>query len=136
MIRDSIKNMETTLKELLLGILIFGAAIWLVLIWFVSDKGGFTLGLAIGMALSAVLAIHMNYSIGQSLELAEKDAQSYMQKMSVLRMGMVLILFGAAYLLRLGNPLAIFAGLFTLKFGAYFQPLLHRLIHKKEVEGR
>lgn len=136
MIRDSIRRMGTTIKELILGILLFGAVIWLILIWFVSDKGSFTLGLLLGTALSAGLALHMNYSIGQSLELAEKDAQSYMQRMAVLRMGMVLILFGAAYLLRIGNPIGIFAGLFTLKFGAYFQPLLHRLIHKKEIERR
>lgn len=136
MIRDSIRNMGTTVKELLLGIFIFGAVIWLIFIWFVSDKAGFTLGLVLGTALSAVLAIHMNYSIEQSLELAEKDARSYMQKMTALRMGIVLIFFGAAYLLKLGNPVAIFAGLFTLKFGAYFQPFLHRLIHKKEIEGR
>lgn len=136
MIRDSIKRLNTVVKELLLGILIFGAAIWMIFIWFISDKWGFSQGLLLGVAASALLAIHMNYSIEQSLERTETDAKSYMQKMSVLRMGMVLVLFGVAYLLRLGSPIAVFAGLFTLKFGAYFQPVPHRLIHKKEAKER
>lgn len=136
MMKRFLGQMSDTVRELLLGILLFGAAIWLVLIWFVPDKGSFTIGLLLGTLLAVVLGLHMNYSIGQSLEFTEKDAKSYMQKMAVLRMGMIVVVFGAAHLLRIGSPLAIFAGLFTLKFGAYFQPVLHRLIHKKEKERR
>ncbi len=130
MIRDFIGRMETTAKELMMGVLIFGAAIWLVCIWFVPDKGSFTRGLLIGVAGSLLLALHMSYSIEQSLERPEKNARGYMQRMSFLRMGMVLILFGITYLLQAGSVIAIFAGLFTLKFGAYFQPVLHRLLRK------
>ena len=76
MIRDSIKRLNTVVKELLLGILIFGAAIWMIFIWFISDKWGFSQGLLLGVAASALLAIHMNYSIEQSLERTETNVRA------------------------------------------------------------
>ncbi|MDY4515716.1 MAG: ATP synthase subunit I [Lachnospiraceae bacterium] len=131
MIKDFLRRMNRTAKELICGILIFGAVIWLIFIWLASDKWSFTLGLALGVAAAMLLAVHMNYSIEQSLELTEKDAAGYMRRMVLLRTGMVVLLFAVVCLLRFGNPLAVFAGLFTLKLGAYFQPVLHRLIEKK-----
>lgn len=134
MIRDSIRHLSTVAKELFMGILIFGTVFWLVFIWFVPDRWEFTSGLALGVVFSLILAFHMNYSVEQCLMRAEADAKGYMQRMSVFRTGMILLLFGISYLLKLGNPAAIFAGLFTLKLGAYFQPFLHRLIQKKRTK--
>jgi hypothetical protein len=128
-------EINETLRELILGILIFGFLFWILPIWFVEEKGSYTLGLLIGVAGAVFQALHMNYSIGRSLELLEKDATGYMQKMAAIRMGATVLLFGLVCLLGLGYPLATFAGLFSLKLGAYFQPILHRLMEKKERKG-
>ncbi len=82
------------------------------------------------------MAVHMNYSIEQSLEMQEEDAQGYMRKMVVLRMGVMILAMAAICFLHLGSVAALFLGVLSLKFGAYLQPVLHRLNQKLCKKGR
>lgn len=125
------KQENGVLRELIMGILIVGFLFQIVFIWFTSHKWHFTSGLWIGVGIAIFMAIHMNYSIKKSLDRGEQSAAGYMQRMVVVRILTVVLLFAVAYLLRLGNVAAVFVGMITLKFGAYLQPLLHRLIKKR-----
>ncbi len=128
--RNPFENMSQVLKELLAGILLLGLVIQGGFVWLVSDKWYFTTGLWSGVVLALFMAIHMNCSIEKSLTLSEDDAQGHMQKMTAVRMAVVILVMGAVCFLKLGNGVSLFAGVLTLKFSAYFQPILHRLMEK------
>lgn len=131
-----IKSMSSVLKELILGILLCGLIFQISLVWLADSKLLYTTGLWIGVGISAFMAIHMNHSIENALDMPEEDAAGYSRKMYALRTAVVLVLFGAACYFRLGNVVAIFLGLFTLKFGAYLQPILHKMMQKVKEKGR
>lgn len=50
------------------GILIWGAACQLIPIWFIKDKGGYSLGLWIGVILASAAAFHMWWSLDRGLD--------------------------------------------------------------------
>ncbi|MEE0420260.1 MAG: hypothetical protein UDG86_09470 [Lachnospiraceae bacterium] len=136
MIKNAVKEMSTVLKELIFGILLLGVVFQLLFVWFTSDKGSFAVGLWLGVGIAVFMAVHMNYSIEQSLEMQEEDAQGYMRKMVVLRMGVMILAMAAICFLHLGSVAALFLGVLSLKFGAYLQPVLHRLNQKLCKKGR
>lgn len=131
MITKKLKNMNETLSGMLMGIVLSGTVFQAAFVWFAENKLYFSAGLWIGVLISVFMAIHMNYSIQNAVELNEEDAPGYYRKLYAIRMGVVLAVFGAAVLLRLGSPAALFLGLFTLKIGAYLQPVLHKLFFKR-----
>lgn len=136
MITNRIKDMGSTARELILSVVLAGALFQGAGMWFVKEKWYFTAGLWIGVLISVMMAVHMEYSIQNAVELPEEDAPGYFRKMYALRTGIVLVLFGCTVLLDLGNVVSLFLGLFALKIGAYLQPILHRLLVKIRKKGR
>lgn len=136
MIREKIRTLNDTVRELTAGVFLTGMVIQAVGMWFVEDKLYFTAGLWIGVALAVFMALHMNRSIENAVMLSEEDAPAYCRKMYAVRTGVVLLIFGCAAFFRPGNVVALFLGLFSLKFGAYLQPVLHRLLVKMRKKGR
>ena len=51
-----LRRINQALPGLLLGIVFYGLALWLVGIWFVGDRIQYTVGLWIGVALAAGMA--------------------------------------------------------------------------------
>lgn len=125
-----IKRINLVSKELIIGILICGVVFQLAFMWLSDSKLLFTSGLWIGIAISVCVALHMNWSIENALEMDEKSAVSHMRKTFLLRIIVIAGLFFGTYLLNLGDVVAVFLGLFGLKIGAYLQPLLHRIFQK------
>lgn len=125
-----IKRINLVSKELIIGILICGVVFQLAFMWLSDSKLLFTSGLWIGIAISVCVALHMNWSIENALEMDEKSAVSHMRKTFLLRIIVIAGLFFGTYLLNLGDVVAVFLGLFGLKIGAYLQPLLHRVFQK------
>ena len=54
-----LRRLTDALPGLVLGIIVYGAAVFLAGIWFVPDKLRFTTGLAIGIALACGMAVNM-----------------------------------------------------------------------------
>lgn len=122
-------KMNPTLKELLIGIFVWGLLIGGIAVWFAASRISFVLSLAVGVAGAAGMALHMCSFIEDSLELAQKDAVRHMRKGTVLRTLAALVLFVLAWRLH-GSVVGVFLGLLTLKLGAYSQPLVHRAVER------
>ena len=75
-----IKKLNPVSKELILGILICGVIFQFSLIWLSGSKVLYTTGLWIGIAISVFLAVHMNWSIENAVEMDEKGAVSHIKK--------------------------------------------------------
>lgn len=125
-------NINETLKELLIGIFVWGVLGQAVPIWFIGDKANYSIGLWIGVLLAAACAIHMYKTLENALSLDEKGAQKVSVTGSAVRYMIILIVMGLLMITEFGNPLAAFLGVMGLKAAAYMQPFIHRLFKKNE----
>lgn len=133
--KEKISGLHPVLKELILGILIFGGIMQLGLMWFSSDKVLFTSGLWLGVAAAIAGAGHMYYVLDNALELGEKAATGRIRKGHAIRFMLTAAAFLGIYFLKIGSLTAFFLGLITLKFSAYLQPWMHEILNKKKKGG-
>lgn len=125
------------LKELFVGILVFGLLCEFIGVWFVADKMGYCLGVLIGVILAAGMAAHMSWSLEKSLDLVQGEAEKQIRKYSVIRYFVIVVVFAVVMVTHLANPLAAFLGIMSLKVAAYLQPFTHKCykkIYKDEEE--
>ncbi len=124
-----VKEGSRALQGLLAGIFLWGIVFGLICFFVGEGKVVFLASLWAGVAVAAWMAFHMYRSIGRSLDMASFDAVSGMKKGAVLRMLVVVAAILLVWRLH-GSFLGMFLGLFTLKFAAYSQPLLEKLLGK------
>lgn len=129
--------MDETLKELLAGISLFEILAVLAGIWFVDSPVKYVLGVLAGAVLAILAAIHMYWSIRKNLEVNMDNASAanaYSVKNSMVRYGVILIVFLFFCLTDIAYPLAVFLGIMGLKAGAYLQPFTHKYLFRKQEE--
>ena len=124
-----IKNLNETLKELLVGIMIYGIIVEIIGICISQEKLYFSLGLWFGVFGALAAAIHMWWGLNIGLEMGE-TASKYVLAQNMIRYGVIVVAFGVLCIWDFGNPLAAFAGIMGLKAGAYIQPFTHKIISK------
>lgn len=129
--------MDETLKELLVGISLFEILAVVIGIWFVDSPVKYMLGVLAGAVLALLSAIHMYWSIRKNLEVNMDNASAanaYSVKNSMIRYGVILIVFLFFCLTDIAYPLAVFLGIMGLKAGAYLQPFTHKYLFRKQEE--
>ena len=127
--KDIIKNISETLKELLIGILFYGIIVEVLIFCFGKEKGYLSIGLWIGILLAMAAAVHMWWGLNKGMELGD-GATKYVLSQNMIRYGVIVVAFGALCIVDVGNPIAAFAGIMGLKAGAYLQPFTHKVIIK------
>lgn len=125
-----LKDINESLPELLIGIVVFGLLVEFVPVWFVEDKLGYTIGTIAGVLTALAVAFHMAWSLDKSFDYDEGGAVKHMQKNSALRYGGQLIVLGVLMVTGWGNPISAFFGMFGLKVSAYIAPLTHKLFRR------
>lgn len=130
------RRINETLLELIVGILISGAVIQLVAVAVSGFRAEFASGFWIGIAAAIGLAVHMYRSIDRALDMDPKDAEKYMRRAYMIRALAILATAGVVAYLKLGYAMATFIGVFCLKFGAFLQPLTHRVLGKRNHGGK
>lgn len=123
-----------TLREILLGIWIFGVLMGAVLSVFFPPILYRLIGLASGLLAASGMTVHMAYCIDRMVELDEKGAGTYIRKMTIIRYVAVCLLLVVLALTKAGDPISFVIGALSLKIGAYSQPLIHKLTGGKENE--
>lgn len=124
------RNMDATVKELWLGIGIWGAACELVTVWFVKDRVNCGLGILTGCLLAMAGVWHMWKVLDRALDLGD-GAQKYLTARSWMRYGVFVVIFGVLMVTEWANPLTAFLGLMGMKAAAYMQPAVHKFIEKR-----
>lgn len=121
--------------ELLIGIFITAFLELAVGIWIADNKPAYALGVLAGAAIAAGLLWHMYKSLDEALDMDPDSAVKYARKKSILRLVMMGLAVGISGAIPgILNPLGMFFGILALKFGTYFQPLVHKYIFKKKEE--
>lgn len=121
-----LKEMNSALPGLLLGIVVFGMLCQAAGFFLVSDKADFAIGLWIGVCIAVCMALHMAFSLNSAVERDVKGAQAAAARQNIIRYLVVVIVFGMLMLTRTGNPLAAFLGVMGLKASAYAQPIFSK----------
>lgn len=132
--RKNAEKMDETLKELMTGILLFVLVCLVAGVWFVNSPLKYIMGLLIGLILALSAAWHMHWSICRNMELnvdREGAANAYAVKSSMIRYGVILVVFFAVCLTDFAYPLAVFLGIMGLKAGAYLQPFTRKYLFRK-----
>lgn len=122
-----LKELNTALPGLLLGIVLFGALSQIIGIFLVQDKTDYSVGLWIGVLTANFMALHMAISLNSAVQMDEKGAQVAVTRQNIIRYLVVVLILGILMITRIGNPLAAFVGMMGLKISAYLQPFFAKL---------
>ena len=109
------KKLNDALPGLVRGILLYGAVVWAVGVWFVNDGISFTV-------------VHMAWVLRDVVDFADaRRAGGRIIAKSILRYVVVIGVFVWMYVSGIGNLVAAFIGLLGLKVSAYLEPVMWRV---------
>ena len=126
-----LRRINPALPGLVAGIMLNGLLVQLTGVWFVEDKLGYSIGLWYGVAIGIGMAINLATVIYDAVTFdGEGNANKRVAAKSMLRYIVVAILFGILGYFEFGNLFTAFLGVMGLKFSAYAQPLLNKIVNK------
>ena len=111
------KKLNGTLREMWIGIIVWGALCGLITVWFVKDKIGCALGLLPGCLLAMAAAWHMWKMLDQAMNRGE-EAPRFMLVKSAIRYGLFVLVFAFITATDFASPLTAFLGVMGLKIAA------------------
>lgn len=117
-----------TLHEMLIGVLLSNVILAVVGVLVTDDKPKALIGVLCGMVIACFYVIHMAVTLDDALCLSEKEAASQLRKHMLIRYLFVLVTAGCVCYFGIGNPVLCILSILTVKTGAYFQPLIHKII--------
>ena len=118
------------LIEMFAGMSLWGI-LWQMIVLLIGKRILYcTIGLWLGIVISAVLAVHMKYSIEDAIDIGGYDARKKIRSDIMKRYLVVGVVIGILFYLNWGNPLTVLVGIFALKISAYLQPHMHKLFEK------
>ena len=126
-----LKRINPSLPGLVAGILIYGLLVQITGVWFAEDKIGYSIGLWYGIAIGIGMAVNLATVIYDAVTFdGEGNANKRVAAKSMLRYMVVAVLFGILGYFEFGNLFTAFLGVMGLKFSAYAQPLLNKIVNK------
>ena len=131
-----IRNINRTVWELIIGIVLVNALLEVIGLIFVSQKGAYTIGLILGMLLAIGMVFHMNISIEKAVDIGGEHAKGYMLKSYAIRTAVVLAVIVCVGVLKFANLLSLLLGIMTLKVAAYLQPITHRFMESRKAGNK
>ena len=126
---------NSTLKELLVGIVIVGILSQIVCLIFLKRHLYHAVGLWTGIGISIGMAIHMQRSIEDGLDLQGDAGVKHMKKAYLTRTAVAVVVMAAIMYFEWGNPITILLGIMALKVAVYLQPLVHKVLEKRKKGG-
>ena len=126
-----LRRINTALPGLIAGIVIYGLLVQFTGVWFVEDKIGYSIGLWYGIAIAIGMGINLATVIYDAVTFdGEGNANKRVAAKSMLRYIVVAVLFFILGYFEIGNLFTAFLGAMGLKFSAYMQPLLNKIVNK------
>ncbi|MCL2051395.1 MAG: hypothetical protein FWG91_06690 [Lachnospiraceae bacterium] len=127
-------EINAVLFEMIMGIIIYGLACQVIIIWFVSEKLDFSMGLWAGILIAIGYSAHLWWSIGRYLYMGTYAA-GLSRKHMLFRYLIVTVMLVWAAVAGLTQFLAAVLGIFGIKAGAFMQPLLRKILKRGNLDG-
>lgn len=121
-----------TLRQLILGVVLYGLFIEILLLIFTKNIFYNSLGLIVGVVASIGCAIHMAYGIDIIVSLDEKSAIAYTRKQTVIRYAALCVILIAVGVIDFASPVTLIFGFLGLKAGAYLNPIINKFGGKEK----
>lgn len=121
---------NSTYKELMIGIILYGILGIIPIVIFIHDEGKSIIGFSLGVVISAGMLIHMYRELEKALYMGEIDAEKHTKMTTCLRMVVVTIALVAIAFSGKADIIASLVGTMALKVSAYIQPLTHKFLKK------
>ncbi len=122
------RNINRTVWELLLGILLTGVILEILGVMIAGDKLYYSIGLLIGVILAVFMTFSISSSVQQAVDRGEGGAKVKMISSYVIRTVVVLLVIILTGVMKLGSLVGLLLGVMTLKVAAYIQPYTHRFL--------
>lgn len=122
------RNINRTVWELLLGILLTGVILEILGVMIAGDKLYYSIGLLIGVILAVFMTFSISSSVQQAVDRGEGGAKVKMISSYVIRTVVVLLVIILTSVMKLGSLVGLLLGVMTLKVAAYIQPYTHRFL--------
>ena len=124
-------NAKETVRDMALGLvlcaMVFAAAgsLFMLREWY-----RWVLGVALGAAAAGLMLWHLYVSIDRALDMDADSATRYMKKSAIKRILIAAAVFAiGACFPKVFHVFGVLAGVLSLKFAAYLQPLTHKAIN-------
>lgn len=124
-----------TLLELLIGVVLVGVFSQIVCLIFFKRHLYHAVGLWTGILISIGMAIHMQRSIEDGLDILGEAGVKHMKKAYMARTAVAVVIMAMVMYFDLGNPLTILVGVIALKLAVYLQPTVHKVLKKRKKGG-
>lgn len=119
-------------KELLIGLGIWTAPVFILLTVFWKNHLSAALGTLFGAAAAAVLIFHMYRHLDIALDMDARHAQSHIQVASFQRVFIMGAVLAVSFMLpAYFAPVGVVLGLFGVKISALMYPVLHKQYEKR-----
>ena len=126
-----------TLRELQIGVIIFGILNILIGMWFPKNMLAYVLGGLLGTVTALVMTDNMARAIVRAVS-DEHKASARIRLAFFLRYAIAVAVMIVACVSPYTNPIATFIGIFSIKFATYLSPLIHKInlkINPKALES-
>lgn len=134
------EDVKIDIKSIVVGSAIFNILVLAILFLifclkkiFIYDFLTFSIGTIIGFLITIFMAIHMANTFDRVLYFNdEKNARTFLIKRNLFRyMLIVIVVLLVSYFLSAKVAIFIIVGIFGLKFGAYMNPIIKKILYKK-----
>lgn len=122
------RNINRTVWELLLGILLSGIIFEILGTMIAREKLYYSIGLGIGVLLAVFMTFSINSSVEQAVDRDENGAKVKMITSYIIRTAVVLAAVLITGLTETGSLVGLLLGIMTLKVAAYIQPYTHKFL--------
>ncbi len=126
---------NSTLTEVLIGIMLSGLFAQLVCLIFFERYLYHAIGLWTGILVSIGMAIHMQRSIEDGLDLMGDTGVKHMRNAYLTRTVVSVVIIATVIYFDWGNPITILVGITAFKLAIYLQPLVHKVLEKLRKGG-
>ena len=128
---NTLKKINRTVLEMILGILFLGIMAQITGAFFVKDEVMYARSLWFGILLALAATLHIYRSLDRALDQPEKTAGKMIFRAYVLRYVMVIFFLAVIMITEVMKPFVFFfAYIIALKVTAFLQPITHKLCNK------
>jgi hypothetical protein len=131
MIRKKLSELNETLLDLIIGIIIFDVIAGILGMIIVQNKLYYLIGIGAGMIEAVIFSFLMLYYIDGALDMEPKSANAYMVKGSIIRYVVMIITAAIAINLHVTCFAGVILALMGIKAAAFMQPFVNKSITKK-----
>lgn len=123
---------KQTFLEMLLGIVGSTLVIGIIGSMIARNKSAFVLGVFLGGITSVLILMLLYRSLERALSMGSKEAEKYSVRAAIIRLVLMCIPLVLSILFpNMLNVMGVFFGLMGLKFSAFLQPVMHKMLAPK-----